>query len=123
MLKHVQEFERAYAPKVGCRIPPRTPWDEQRTLIVAGLRAAPTDSAWPVPYTIHRLAWHILDHVWEKEDRSSCPSRMPLCAEFAPPDPAPYCPTRTPCFGSQHMTSNAGSAHRGDQRAVRTGRA
>jgi hypothetical protein len=70
MLKHVQEAERAYAPKVGCRVPPRTPWDEQRTMIVAGLRAAPADSAWPVRYTIRRLAWHILDHAWEMEDRA-----------------------------------------------------
>jgi hypothetical protein len=71
MLKHVQEAERAYAPKIGCRVPPRTPWDEQRTMIMAGLRAAPADSAWPVRYTIRRLAWHILDHAWEMEDRAS----------------------------------------------------
>lgn len=69
MLKHVQEAERAYAPKVGCRVPPRTPWDEQRSMIVAGLRDAPADTAWPVRYTIRRLAWHILDHAWEMEDR------------------------------------------------------
>jgi hypothetical protein len=71
MLKHVQEAERAYAAKVGCRVPPRTPWDEQRTMIVTGLRAAPADSAWPVRYAIRRLAWHILDHAWEMEDRAS----------------------------------------------------
>lgn len=71
ILRHVQGAERAYAPKVGCRIPPRTPWDEQRTMLVAGLRGAPADSAWPVRYAIRRLAWHILDHAWEMEDRSS----------------------------------------------------
>lgn len=71
MLKHVQEAERAYAPKVGCRIPPRTPWEQQRIMIVAGLRAAPVDSAWPVRYTIRRLAWHILDHAWEMGDRAT----------------------------------------------------
>ncbi len=71
MLKHVREAERAYAPKVGCRVPPRTPWDEQRTMIVAGLRATPVDSAWPLRYAIRRLAWHILDHAWEMEDRAS----------------------------------------------------
>jgi hypothetical protein len=70
MLKHVQEAERGYAPKVGCRVPPRTPWDQQRAMIVAGLRSAPPDSAWPVRYTIRRLAWHILDHAWEMEDRA-----------------------------------------------------
>ena len=71
VLKHVQEAERAYAPKVGCRVPPRTPWDEQRAMILSGLRASPPDSAWPVRYAIRRLAWHILDHAWEMEDRSS----------------------------------------------------
>jgi len=71
MLNHVREAERAYAPKVGCRVPPRTPWDEQRTLIAAGLRTAPADSAWPIRYAIRRLAWHILDHAWEMQDRSS----------------------------------------------------
>lgn len=71
MLGHVKGVERAYAAKVGYRVPPRTPWDEQRTMIVAGLRVAPADSAWPVRYTIRRLAWHILDHAWEMEDRSS----------------------------------------------------
>lgn len=70
MLDHVREAERAYAPKVGCRVPPRTPWDVQRTMILAGLQVAPADSAWPVPYTIRRLAWHILDHAWEMQDRA-----------------------------------------------------
>jgi hypothetical protein len=70
ILNHVQEAERAYAPKIGCRVVPRTPWHEQRTMILAGLRTAPANSAWPVRYTIRRLAWHILDHAWEMEDRS-----------------------------------------------------
>jgi hypothetical protein len=71
MLKHVQEAERSYAAKVACRVAPRTPWDEQRRMILAGLRSAPADSVWPVRYTIRRLAWHILDHAWEMEDRAS----------------------------------------------------
>lgn len=70
MLKHVQEAERAYAPKIGCRVPPRTPWNQQRRMILAGLRTAPTTSAWPVRYTIRRMAWHVLDHAWEMEDRA-----------------------------------------------------
>jgi hypothetical protein len=40
-------------------------------MIMSGLRAALADSASPVRYTIRRLAWHILDHAWEMEDRSS----------------------------------------------------
>lgn len=70
MLHHVQEAERAYAAKVGCRVPPRTAWDKQRAMIVAGLRSAPADSVWPVRYAIRRLTWHVLDHAWEMEDRA-----------------------------------------------------
>ena len=74
MLKHVQEAERAYSAKVGYRVPPRTPWVEQRQMILAGLRAAPDGTAWPVRYTVRRMAWHILDHAWEMEDRAPLPS-------------------------------------------------
>ncbi len=70
ILRHVQEAERAYAPKVGCRVPPRTPWEQQRAMVLAGLRNAQPDSAWPVRYAIRRVTWHILDHAWEMEDRS-----------------------------------------------------
>lgn len=70
MLSHVREAERAYAPKVGVRVPPRTPWTEQRLMILAGLRSPEPDSQWPVRYAIRRLAWHILDHAWEMGDRS-----------------------------------------------------
>ncbi|MCU4186244.1 hypothetical protein K6U06_17900 [Acidiferrimicrobium sp. IK] len=71
MLRHVQEAERSYAAKLGGRVPPRTPWPQQRTTILAGLRTAPPDSAWPVRYGIRRLAWHVLDHAWEMQDRST----------------------------------------------------
>lgn len=71
MLKHVQEAERAYAPKVGCRVPIRTPWDQQRKMILAGLRAAGPETAWPVRYAVRRITWHVLDHVWEMEDRAT----------------------------------------------------
>lgn len=70
MLKHVQEAERAYAPKVGCRVPPRTGWDQQRAMILDALKAAHADGAWPIRYAIRRMAWHVLDHAWEMEDRS-----------------------------------------------------
>ena len=70
MLKHVQEAERAYTAKVGSRVPPRTPWSDQRDMVLEGLRGAPDDSSWPVRYAIRRMAWHVLDHAWEMEDRS-----------------------------------------------------
>ena len=70
VLAHVREAERAYASKGGFRIPIRTPWDEQREMVVAGLRAADPAGEWPVRYNIRRMAWHIIDHVWEIEDRA-----------------------------------------------------
>jgi hypothetical protein len=39
-------------------------------MIRAGLQVAPADSAWPVRYAIRRLAGHILDHLWEMQDRT-----------------------------------------------------
>ena len=69
MVDHVREAERHYAPKLGVRIPPRTPWAEQRQLIIETLEARPAGTGWPATYSIRRVAWHVLDHAWEMEDR------------------------------------------------------
>jgi hypothetical protein len=75
IVDHVREAERAYARKWDVRLPPRTPWDEQRTAITAQLRTlvaageTPDPKGWPVRYCAHRIAWHVLDHAWEIEDR------------------------------------------------------
>jgi hypothetical protein len=65
---HVREAERAYASKMGTRVPPRTPWDVQRDVL---RRAASSrePAAWPVTYALRRVAGHVLDHAWEIEDR------------------------------------------------------
>jgi hypothetical protein len=70
MVDHVREAERSYARKIGVAAPPRTPWEEQRGQIVDGLEANPSETAWPWPYVVRRMAWHVLDHAWEIEDRS-----------------------------------------------------
>jgi len=67
---HVREAERTYARKVGARVPPRTPWDEQRAAITATLLEGGGGTAWPPRYFIRRTAWHVLDHAWELEDKS-----------------------------------------------------
>lgn len=67
---HVREAERAYCSRAGFRVPPRTPWDEQRDVVVTTLRAATAHPKWPHAYALRRCAWHILDHAWEIEDRS-----------------------------------------------------
>lgn len=69
VVDHVREAERAYGPKLGMRIPGGLEWGEQRRLILE--RLADYDGArWPFPYAVRRLAWHILDHAWEIEDKS-----------------------------------------------------
>ncbi|MDQ6874639.1 MAG: hypothetical protein M3042_06190 [Actinomycetota bacterium] len=66
---HVREAERSYGRKVSVRVPPRTPWPEQRAALLGALRAGPPGGTWPARYLIRRCAWHVLDHAWEIEDR------------------------------------------------------
>jgi hypothetical protein len=70
VVEHVRESERNYGRSVGVRLPPGTPWQEQRQALLAALRAGAPGAAWPVRYAFRRLAWHVLDHVWEIEDRT-----------------------------------------------------
>jgi hypothetical protein len=78
MVRHVQEAERAYARTLGLRLPePKTPelYEAQREAILAVL-GQPSDAVpagakgWPPHYAAARMAWHVLDHAWEMEDRS-----------------------------------------------------
>ena len=70
VVDHVREAERAYAPGYGIRVPPRTPMAEHRDIIMTGLRREAEGTKWPWPYVVRRMAWHVLDHAWEIEDRS-----------------------------------------------------
>jgi hypothetical protein len=72
VVAHVHEAERAYARKVGVRHPPlREPGavEAMRADLVAALLAG-ADGGWSTAYAIRRIAWHVLDHVWEIEDKS-----------------------------------------------------
>jgi hypothetical protein len=69
---HVRGAERTLScPKAGIRVLPRTPWDQQRAALAATLRAGAPGGTWPARYVIRRSAWHVLDHAWEIEDRST----------------------------------------------------
>lgn len=68
VIAHVVEAERAYSRKAGAKIPPRTPWPEQRAALLAGLESGEGD--WPAKYAARRVAWHVLDHAWELEDKT-----------------------------------------------------
>jgi hypothetical protein len=71
--------EVAYARKLGLRLQQPDGGDagavrEHRNAIVAGLRAGTkgvTERGWPARYAARRMAWHVLDHAWEIEDRST----------------------------------------------------
>ena len=53
--------------------------DEMRGAILAVLRQ-PSDGSpiagrkWPPRYAARRIAWHVLDHAWEIEDRTDTAS-------------------------------------------------
>lgn len=66
---HVQEAERSYGRSLGARVPPRTPWDEQRAAFDAAIRTGAPGGSWPLRYAVRRFAWHVLDHAWEIEDK------------------------------------------------------
>ncbi len=71
ILEHVREAERAYGRKIGVRLPPRTAWAEQRAAIADAVRRGDSDEAWPARYAVRRIAWHVMDHAWEIEDRAA----------------------------------------------------
>jgi hypothetical protein len=68
VIDHTQEAERSYGRQLGAKVPPRTPWPEQRDALVASLES-PTRDAWLPKYAARRIAWHVLDHAWEMQDK------------------------------------------------------
>ncbi|GHO60988.1 hypothetical protein [Ktedonobacter robiniae] len=77
--RHVIEVERTYARKIGVRHKPFPPGDRNA---LAALRedmgsvlSRPSDGAplapggWSNAYALRRIAWHVIDHIWEIEDR------------------------------------------------------
>jgi hypothetical protein len=71
IVEHVRETERRYCSALGTRVPPRTPWLEQRATVTEALLAGSPGAKWPSRYTLRRLVWHVLDHAWEIEDKSA----------------------------------------------------
>jgi hypothetical protein len=79
MLDHVIGAEAAYARKLGVRhkqpaIDDTHAIKDLRADIIAVFGAPsdgklPVPKGWPVPYAARRIAWHVLDHAWEMQDR------------------------------------------------------
>lgn len=70
IVAHVRDAEQAYAAKAGVRLPAATPWSERRAAVLEALVAGCPGGRWPPRYVARRFAWHVLDHLWEIEDRS-----------------------------------------------------
>lgn len=75
VVAHVEEAERSYARSIGVRLPASAPMADVRASIVEVLGLSSDGSplpggAWSQRYAARRIAWHVLDHAWEIEDRS-----------------------------------------------------
>jgi hypothetical protein len=81
IVEHVLGAELPYATKIGLRL--RQPTRDDAAAIsahraaiakvlrtAAHARRAAAEAGWPPRYAARRIAWHILDHAWEIEDRS-----------------------------------------------------
>jgi hypothetical protein len=79
VVEHVVEAERSYARRIGVRLTAGEWRDGHVSLLRERLREAlnlpsdgiaPVERGWPPRYLARRVAWHVLDHAWEIEDRS-----------------------------------------------------
>jgi hypothetical protein len=78
---HVIEAERVYARKIGVRHKPfemddKSALNAMRDEIADVLSKPSTgeplvDGGWNASYAVRRMAWHVVDHIWEIEDRRS----------------------------------------------------
>lgn len=81
MIEHVVAAEASYARRIGVRH--KAPAFDD-TAAIAALRAdieqavatpsggrPPQAGNWPVAYAARRIAWHVMDHVWEMQDRAT----------------------------------------------------
>jgi hypothetical protein len=88
---HVIGAEASYVRMIGGKVPAfetppiqepggRAALEEERGIVLEALERAVVDGIpegprggkrWSAPYFVRRAAWHVLDHAWEIEDRSS----------------------------------------------------
>jgi hypothetical protein len=79
--RHVIEAERDYARKIGVR---HKPFEMDDASALKAMREEIADvlskasngkplvsNGWNASYAVRRMAWHVVDHIWEIEDRRS----------------------------------------------------
>jgi hypothetical protein len=76
VVQHVVSAEAAWARKLGVQHKTPSITDPaavraMRDAVVAVLAGGATGETWPAPYFLRRATWHVLDHVWEIEDKSA----------------------------------------------------
>ena len=76
VVQHVLSAEQSYARRIGVKH--REPaFDDapavtaMRAGILDALRAGAPGAAWPLRYFVRRTSWHVLDHAWEIQDKST----------------------------------------------------
>jgi hypothetical protein len=81
MVGHVLEAESSYARTIGVRLPVPAVGDTAAIAAARGTLATalaqparewdPAAKGWPLRYAHRRIAWHVLDHAWEMQDRAT----------------------------------------------------
>lgn len=84
VVQHVLSAEASYGRQVGVRhgepalndaAAIAVLRDDLQDALREKLRTAETRSKWPPRYAARRIAWHVLDHAWEIEDRGGLEPR------------------------------------------------
>jgi hypothetical protein len=80
MVDHVLGAEASYARMIGLKLKQPEIGDieavEAQRLAIAAVLGAPSDGnpvrpgGWTTRYAARRIAWHVLDHAWEMQDRA-----------------------------------------------------
>jgi hypothetical protein len=78
MVRHVLEAESGYARQLGIKMPAPASvddWGDLHRAMRDVLGSAPdgqpiAGKRWTARYATHRIAWHVLDHAWEMQDKS-----------------------------------------------------
>ena len=79
IVAHVNDADGAYLSQLAIKPPKAAGLGETRETIAGALEAARTATlprkrprggdVWPPRFFVRRVAWHVLDHAWEIEDR------------------------------------------------------
>lgn len=68
-LEALADYAERYSPSPASML--GLPKEERtRKGISAAVRRGRSEGKWPPRYAARRIAWHVLDHAWEMQDRS-----------------------------------------------------